>query len=177
MVERRIEIASPEDRLADLPLEDRAVKRVPSVAVGPCVRIERLSVARNRLGVARHPACLVASLEEVVLGAFPLLRRREVMSEDAGELVESIREQRLDRGRDVEMQFPATVDQDAVVRRLLDEGVGEQELQFRLLPALPDELELLETREVLVERGVGVVEGVEHAVQEAPPDDARDLQD
>ena len=88
-----------EQRLAHLALQRGALDRIPALAEDAGVGGEGLPVVGERLRVGGELGRLVAGLEEVLLGPLPVLGLRVVVGEQRVELVEALREQRLDRSR------------------------------------------------------------------------------
>ena len=69
------------------------------------------------------------------------------------------------------MELSAGLKEDALVGRLLHQGVLEDVLEFGGAGPLPDELSFFEAGEVPVKCPFRFGHAVEHPVEEAPPDD------
>ena len=169
--------ADAKERFADLAFESPSLDRIPAVAKGASVRGDRLVVERDRLGVGRHPAGLVRRAEQVLLGLRPVFCAREVVCEHAVEVLEPIREQRLDRRGDEVVQLVTVADEDAVVRGLLDEDMAERILQLRQAGSLENDLETLERAELTVKLVIGLCDAPEDSIEERTTDHRRDPDD
>src|SRR4051812_6800389 len=158
-----------EQGVADLPLEGGPFHRFQRVLERERVTLERSLVVSECLCIRGHPDSLVAGSEEEILRALPLLRLREVMGQEAVELLQAIREYRLDRQADEEVQLSPPSDGDALVDGLLHECVLEGVLVVG--PAWAhgkqvEVVELLEARPDLVARTKG------HGLEDTRRDDA-----
>src|SRR6266850_2287719 len=103
VVEGLVVVAAAEQRFPHLPLEARALERIPTLAERALVGGHRLLIVREGLRVRRQSSCLVADLEEVRLGLLPGLGPRVMVGEQAVELLEAMGEQRLDALRYLSM--------------------------------------------------------------------------
>jgi hypothetical protein len=118
-------------RGADLPGQGRTLKRAQPVTEGFQVGGFRLPEVLEGLDVGGHSAGLVTGLEQILLGLFPILGVRVVVSKQTGELVEAILEQHLDRLRDAAVDSPPALGENAAVGSFLDQRVLEDVLDLR----------------------------------------------
>ena len=81
-------------------------------------------------GVCRYPSCLVPRLEEVLLSLLPEFRTGIMIGKDARELLEPVGEEGFYGGSDFSVKLVAFLQEDALVGRLLDEGVLEDVLEL-----------------------------------------------
>ena len=92
---------------------------------------------------------------------------RVVVGEEAVELLQTVGEEHFDRGRHLAVQLSAALQQDALVGRLLDQGVLEDVLELGVAGLLAHELARLKIGEVLVELPLRLGDGGQHPVEEA----------
>jgi hypothetical protein len=89
-------ITPPEEGLADLPVQQGALHRVPPVAECPLIGCHGLLILGDRLGVGRHLLGPVGGAEQILLRAWPLLRLSEVERQHPAHLVPAPGEQALE---------------------------------------------------------------------------------
>ena len=128
---RLLMLPSPVEGLAHLPFEGGPLDGIPFFPEDPRIGLQGLVVVGEGFGVCGYPACLVACLEEVLLGLLPEFRPGIMIGKDARELLEPVGEEGFYGGSDFSVKLMAFFQEDALVGRLLDEGVLEDVFELR----------------------------------------------
>ncbi|MGD0664077.1 MAG: hypothetical protein ABSD38_39080 [Syntrophorhabdales bacterium] len=113
---------SPEEGLTHLPVKGGPLDGIPLVSEHTGVGLKGLFVVGKGLGIGGDPACLVSCLEEILLGLLPLFCFGIVVGKDAGELFQPVGEEGFYGRSDFSMKLMTFFQEDALVRRFLDEG-------------------------------------------------------
>ena len=82
------------------------------------------------LCISGYPACLVSCLEEVLLRLLPEFGPGVMIGKDARELLEPVGEERFYCSSDLAMELMTFLQQDALVCRLMDQGMLEDVLEL-----------------------------------------------
>ncbi len=137
---------------------------------------QRPLVVVNGLLVGVGQPGLVASAQQVLGRLLRLLRPLPVIGQQAHLLLDSLREQPLQRLGHLPVVDAPFLLQQAVVGRLLGQVVLEDVLQLRQPRPLADHLLPLQGQQLPVQVALLPGNGRQHAIEKDPPDDGRHLQ-
>ena len=118
-----------------------------------------------------------AALKRYAWAFLPLLGLGVVVGKQAVNVLEALGKEVLKRRADASVQLAAALAEDALVGRLLDEGVLEDVLELRVAGTLEHEFARLQTGERLVKSAVCLGHGREHTIEERTADDRGQAQD
>ena len=130
----------------------------------------------ERFSIGGHFPGLVTRLEKILLGLVAVLRAGVVMGQQAGEFVQAILEQHLDRLRNTAVDGAPVLGKNTSVGRLLYQCMLEDVLNLRQLLTLADELRMLEFGQAAVEVGLSLADDLKHPVEKTATDDRGQFQ-